>query len=136
MDSKEWEVIEKKLKVIHGKAFLMCDGYAIELVLLQKKQFDNAIIVVINGKFPGSEILLSDCVERTRFCCKIREYRYPASARNEFKKMPKSFQRIAIEKYPDINDRSEYFVPYWTSFEKLKRHFEKHNKDIRLINRG
>jgi hypothetical protein len=134
MDAEKWGIVAEKLQRIHGKAFLLCDELRINLVLLQIRQFENAIVVRINGAIPGDKILLNACAERSRFCQKIRKYKYSTSARNKVKKMSRPFQRLIMEKHPGINDRIELFVPYWTSFEKLKNHFERHNKNIRLLN--
>ena len=128
MTTEQWKQVEEKLKVFSLEYVkLKIDGYEISLALRQVSQFNNAIVVYVNGKFLG-KWLTEDCEERRRFFpCKKR----CATNANELKKMGIKSKK-EIQKFKDMSTYDEY-KSAWTNFKAMRKHFEMNNKSIELI---
>jgi hypothetical protein len=127
MTPQEWKVVEENLKVLYHPVKLNCDGYEVTLILEQTGQFKNAIMVYIDGVVKGKWIT-NDCEERRRFFQPVTKSLWSTKQLASMKKLSKKMRR-------KFEGRSKYtyFRPYWTSFQSLKKHLIKENKEIQLL---
>lgn len=114
----------------YNRATLLADGYEVTLVLqiVSKDLMHNGIVVYIGDKFEG-RWLVEDCEERRRF---IPQKTVPVMTRAQitrYNKLPKAMQREFMEYR---NRTVTQYATHWTSWPALVKHFEAHNKDIRL----
>ena len=126
MNKEEWNDVENKLQSFFDMAKLRCDGYEVTLRLERLNQYKNAIMVYVNGVFKG-EWLNGESEEAKRFYNKVTKT-LSNSRSKAFKKLPKKLQKELKTEYS-----YSYYLPYWTSFSSLKRHFIRENKSIELI---
>jgi hypothetical protein len=126
--SEEWKEIDEKLKSIFRVVELMCDGYKLSIKLERCGQFKNAIAVYINGQIKRE--WYKECEESRRFFRKVSKSLYSQKEKDTFKKMSKK-TRSYLE--IDIDKQYSYYTPLWTSFNSLKRHLIKENKEISLV---
>lgn len=127
--AQEWKEIDEKLKSIFNIVELMCDGYKLSVRLERCGQFKNAIAVYINGQIKGE--WYKECEESRRFFKKVSKSLYPQKQKDKWKKMSK---KAKVQLEIDIDKKYFYYTPLWTSFNSLKRHLIKENKEIELIN--
>jgi len=130
MNDREWKAVEGALQHIYSEgADLDCDGYKVSLRLRRLDAFKNAVMVYVGGVAEGRWIL-EDCEERRRFLCPRRSKAWKAKDREDFRKIGKrTLQKMGID--PDAFYMT--YSPWWTSFTRLRRHFEANNKRVRLI---
>lgn len=129
MNKEEWKEIEEKLKSFFEVVKLNCDGYEVSLSLQRVSQYKNAIVVYVNGKFKH-EWINKDCEESRRFLKKVSKSFYSQKQKNKYKKLSKKLQK---ELGVDVDKKYSYYLPYWTSFNSLKRQLAKENNSIKLI---
>ena len=129
MTPAEWKTVERELHHLCSRVELDCDGYRLTLRLMQISTFKNAINIYVDGAWKG-EWITTDCEERRRFLCPNQEYVWKKSKRDALKKLGKRYLRRLR-----INPEEKYTIhyPWWTSFRRLKKHLETHNREIRLI---
>ena len=127
MTAEEWKKVDEALTSVWSPyVHLKIDGYKVSLNLTQKSRFQNAIVVYINGEFRG-KWLAEDCEIRRKFyCCKKRS----AVTEKDFKEYKVRSKKAKQE----LKDKFSYdvYTPYWTNFEKMKKHFMANNKSIEL----
>lgn len=128
MTKEEWEKAEEALTRFYSTVELNIDGYKVELVLRKISTYKNAIMFYINGVFKG-EWFLNDCEERRRFFRKQERTLLNAKGKAAFKKLSKKRQQEWKEQYTYYT-----YDCFWSSFGSLKRHLEKENKSIELVN--
>lgn len=129
MNTEEWNIVKKKLERLYDPVKLDCDGYELTLVLVRNGQFKNEIQIYVNGFFKG-KWMLEDCEERRRFFRESTRSLLTNKQRAELKKA-----KIGKKKMAEFEERAKYVVhdPIWKSFNSLKRHLIKNNKEIKLI---
>lgn len=124
MDKAQWDKVEKRLRIQHCPVEMIIDGYEIYLILLPDKGLTQCISVYVNG-YIKTEWALNDCEIRRRFYNRRTGCIFKGA---ELKKVSKAKRKALREKYT-----YEYFVPYWTSFSRMKNHFIKNNDTIELV---
>lgn len=129
MNKADWDKVKKKLCTLFGKAELECDGYKVELIKGYYKENRLCIFVYINGYMKG-KWLTEDCEERRRFAhCKKRLLR-----------LSKGFDKKGLTKkeLKALDEQRTYYAYgfWWLNFDEMRRHFEKNNKEIKLIKAG
>lgn len=129
MNKPDWDKVKEKLSTLFGKAELECDGFKIALFKQQYNENRLCIAVYINGYMKG-KWLAEDCEERRRFaCCKKRLLR-----------LPKGFDTKGLTKKElKALDEQRTYYGYsflWSNFDEMRRHFEKNNKEIKLVGDG
>ncbi len=134
MSENDWEEVRKALQITYYSVELKIDGYNVSLVLERVSAFKNVILVYIDGKFK-SEWLSDDCEIRRRFANKKTKALFTkkglAKGEKLTKKREKEIDRF-LKEHQDV--KYEYFVPYWTNFNSLKKHLIKHNENIERVN--
>lgn len=130
MTPQEWKEADEKLKLFYNTVKLNCDGYQVTLVLEHIGQFQNAIMVYVNGKFE-EKWMMGNCEESRRFLFPKRSFVYKQKLRAELKKLQKRTRRE--NRTADADAKIIIFSPQWTSFNALKRHLIKNNQSIELI---
>lgn len=129
MDKADWDKIKEKLSTLFGKAELECDGYKVDLFKEYYNENRLCISVYIDGYMKG-KWLTEDCEERRRFAhCKKRLLR-----------LPKGFDTKGLtkKKLKALDEQRTYYSYgfCWFNFDEMRRHFEKNNKEIKLVGDG
>ena len=124
----QWNHVQQRLHELYHPVELDCDGYRLSLVLVRVDQFNNAITFFVNGKHQGRWIL-EDCPERTRFCRPQKTKAFPARFRRSTKKEKAAMKRMGW----DLDKTIITYSSYWTCFSRLRRHLERNNTTITLI---
>lgn len=106
MKKYEWEEVEKAVR--SGVNVALCiDGYEVTLKPVKHNGFSTAVLPFVNREYK-SEWLLKDCEERRRFY---------------------HIANIRLQGFREVEDCRAI----WTSFELMKRCFEKNNSSIELL---
>lgn len=128
MTNEDWKHIENKLSYIGSQIHLEIDDYSITLMVEPYKKLKNCIAVYVDGKIK-CDWMFHDCEIRRRFYQK----HIKCLIRIDRKKLEKASKpvRKMVEEYQKENTY-EYFEPYWTTFNTMKRHFIKNNISIEL----
>jgi len=132
MTKDEWDIVRKRLLVIPGNVVrLSIDGYNVALQSGYESinSMKINIAVYIDGKM-SMEHLKPESEICKRFMCPVTKCFLP---QKEIKKASKSkkIQKELKERYT-----STYYIPYWSSFNRLKSHFIKNNTSIELEDKG
>jgi len=132
MTKEDWARAEETLKRQYRIVMLDCDGYRVSLTLEQSSQFKLSITVYVNGCIKGEWFVRGNQSEEAR---RFFPTKYIiAFTAKEKKSWSKIFSKKELkERNINLNARSEYKGSSWSSFTALKRHFIKHNKEIKLI---
>ncbi len=129
MNDAQWDAVEERLCSFYGHVCLDCDGYRLKLRLSRISTFKNAITFYVNGVLEGGWFL-SDCEERRRFFRPAATYLWSTKNRCVFNKMSKkTLKAMNI----DPNKKSTFFYSSWCNFKSMRRHLEKNNSSITLI---
>lgn len=130
MTSQDWKEVEEELKSLYSLVKLKCDGYEVALALRRISQFENAILIYVNGVMKGKWII-EDCEERRRFFQPCSKSSYSQKQKESMKKISKRLRK----KYdlPDPDAKYTFYRPYWKSFTALKRHLIKNNNTIEMV---
>lgn len=127
MTESEWKQVEKALENVYSfGAELKFDGFDVCLRLRQCSQFKNAIFVYVNGEFQG-KWLTEDCEERRRF--------FPRKRKSVVSEKDFKLYGIRSKKAKqEFRERYAYdvYLNAWTSFQKMRKHFEANNQIIEL----
>lgn len=132
MTGAEWKIVQDRLNTPYGRVVLLVDGYKVTLAIerLSRRRIEYGIMIYINGLFKG-RWTTEDCEERRRFFRKIKRKLY---SRQKIAKMFPTKHSQKGELYKSVNESFiEYYVPYWLSFNPLKRHLLANNKSIELV---
>lgn len=128
LSKEEWTTIENSLLWPLAQRKLLCDGYEVTLQVRNLKKLQLAIFVFVNG-YMKEKWMLEDCEERRRF---LRPMKRPIFRSKDSQKLE---QRLA--KLQDRPSRHKETITgyygWWTDFTAMRRHFCRHNQDIRLI---
>lgn len=131
LTKEDWAAIQKELSFIYRSVELAVDGYRVCLMLHQSSAFKNVIMTYVNGHFYGAW-MQNDCEERRRF---MNPCAYPAYSRKYRTGLKALRKRTLKEMKIDPDKKLVYYLPFWTSFAKLKAHLIRNNKDIEWTNR-
>lgn len=125
----EWECVEKNIMSGIG-ATLLVDGFEVTYKLVQLKG------KLAFGIAPRFEVELlkkwfaEDCPERRLFFRPVTTSAWTPKSRQQMAKVSKSrLKRLGIDPEKKI---TQYF-PWWTQFNALKRHLNKHASSIELV---
>lgn len=128
MTEKQWQDIQAKL-IYSGMIIRMkIDGYNVAL----QSQFENAnrmklvIAVYIDDKM-DADMLKPENEACIKFMCPCKKCMLTQKQIAEFSRSKKK-QKALKDKYTYT-----YYIPYWSSFRRLKSHFIKNNTSIELI---
>ncbi len=116
------------LSGLYGTEELLCDGYKLTIVRSQNKN-RLGLNIYVDGVWRG-KWMVEDCEERRRF---HREIVKPLYSKAEIEKMAKGLSKraqAALKKQPGLDKTFTTFSPCWTSFDALRRHLIKNNKEI------
>lgn len=116
------------LSGLYGSEELLCDGYKLTIVRSQNKN-RLGLNIYVDGVWRG-KWMVEDCEERRRF---HREIVKPLYSKAEIEKMAKGLSKraqAALKKQPGLDKTFTTFSPCWTSFDALRRHLIKNNKEI------
>ena len=129
MTEEDWAVVEKRLRNLYSSVTLNCDGYVVYLQLRQISQFKLGILVYVNGISKGSW-LFEECEERRRFL----PISYLRAYKLKERKMYQRFGKATLKEWNiDLDKKIPLYGFYWTSFQRMKRHFCKNNTTIGLV---
>ena len=128
MTEKQWQDIQAKLALYPGMIIRMkIDGYNVALQM----QYENAdmmklvIAVYVDDKM-NADLLNPKNQACLKFMCPCKRCILTRKQITEFSRSKKKQKKLK-DKYTYT-----YYIPYWSSFRRLKSHFTKHNKDIEL----
>lgn len=128
MTEKQWQDIQAKL-IYPGMIIRMkIDGYNVAL----QSQYENAdrmklvIAVYIDDKM-DADMLKPENEVCLKFMCPCKKCMLTQKQIAEFSRSKKK-QKALKDKYTYT-----YYIPYWSSFRRLKSHFIKNNTSIELI---
>lgn len=134
MNSEYWNEVQKRILYTLGhSAFMMVDGYKIHLELHVNKKLQASVMVIINGQIKY-EWLTTDCEERRRFFQPVSRYVYSLKYRTAMAKLHKKHRLLPDSTGSvDFNKTVIGWYPWWNSFGGMRRHFEKNNQSIELV---
>lgn len=130
----QWKSVEQSLSPPWGRTKLMIDNYMVELILFANKgKLSFSIMVCINGKFdynwiPDKTHEVEDIRKRFFRPSKICAFR---ATKSTIKKCGKAFVKEMKKKYTGI-----VYLPYWDSFNSLKKHLVANNSNFEIIEPG
>ena len=127
MDKAQWTEVESCLRNQYHSVKLSIDGYEVCLILMPYKGLKQCIAVYVNGFIKG-EWVFNDCEIRRRF---YNRHTKSLLRTAEFNKLPAKMKKDL--KKDRAKYEYEYFEPYWMSFNRMKSHFIKNNKNIEII---
>ena len=129
MTEKQWQDIKAKLALYPGMIIRMkIDGYNVALQM----QYENAdmmklvIAVYVDDKM-NADLLNPKNQACLKFMCPCKRCIFTRKQITEFSRSKKK-QKELKDKYTYT-----YYLPYWSSFSRLKIHFIKNNTSIELI---
>lgn len=128
----DWARMKENMTGLFGVENLLCDGYRLTIVRSQNKN-RLGLNIYVNGVWKG-QWMMEDCEERRRF---HREIVKPLYSKAEIEKMAKGLSKraqAALKKQPGLDKTFSTFSPCWTSFDALRRHLVKNNKEILVLN--
>jgi hypothetical protein len=131
MTKEEWGEIQKDLSWTGAAVRLECDGYKLTIRRERYKELRDCYFVYVDGRWLG-EWNDSDCEERRRFARLVSCLVHKPKERAKLKKTPPKV-RQRLGPYFDPDRKFTFYLPLWMSFQSLKRHFIKNNKEIKLI---
>ncbi len=132
MNDADWDKVATRLSC-NGFAKLEVDGYEVNLIYATDiKKGVTYIITAIDNKFnPVKWIEDGDEICRKFLDVKYPNKLTPKKKEQMIKKLGKRNAEEFIKAHRDWYEYAEY-TPYWSSLNKLKRHFEKHNSTIKI----
>jgi ribosome-associated translation inhibitor RaiA len=132
LTEEQWKQIDEKLSGAWGSVELNIDGYNIFLAVQSIKRFNQAIVVYINGKIDFS--LIKESEEAKRFWQLRRRFIYPLKIRTRAKNIRNKALREDL--YKNIDKTIDTYWPWWNSLKALRRHLEKNNQSIELVDKN
>ncbi len=106
--------------------YFLIDDYMIIAQVQQFKELQLCIVIFVNENMGIWKMADNENNEKKeRFCCKSTHYLYDRKVRVS---APKKLQKKL-----GLNKKIYTYLPMWTSFNSLKSHLIKNNKEIRLI---
>jgi hypothetical protein len=126
----DWSRMKANLSGLFGSEELLCDGYKLTIVRSQNKN-RLGLNIYVDGVWKG-KWMTEDCEERRRFHREIVKRLY---SKADIEKMAKGLSKrelAALKKQPGLDRTYTIYSPCWTSFDALRRHLVKNNKDIQV----
>lgn len=116
------------LSGLYGSEELLCDGYKLTI---QRQQNKNRLYLAlyVNREMKGIWIT-TDCEERRRFFCVSVK---PLYSQKKLDEVMKGLGKRQKEKFIAEHKLDKTYTshsPIWTSFDALRRHLVKNNKEI------
>lgn len=114
----------------YGSVELRCDEYRVNLQMerASAKRANYEIVIYVNGHMKGAW-MMNDCEERRRFFRPITRRVYTGKDLAAYKRLKK----LGGAQDVDLNRTHTSYMPFWPTFEPLRRHLLKHNKDVRVV---
>lgn len=129
MNKSEWESVQKAIESPGGWAKLLVDSYEVDLILLPVSAYKKEIAVYVNG-YIKQEWILGKTPQgeeiRRRFYCEHKKCLIKKPNEKMTRKEIQAFEK-AKKQYT-----YSYYLPYWSSFSSLRRHFVKNNQSIEI----
>ena len=124
MTKEDWERVRTKLRDRWANVELEVDGYRVTILRERYTETKDCFSVYVNGK-QSLKDYMNDTEIRRRF------------ARCTVKKLPmqKGFLKTLSERERKAFDKRrtyEAYTPWWLSFDNMRRHFNKNNKNIKI----
>ena len=131
MTEDQWRKLESDANRSFFIVEFMIDGYSVTVQKLpiDKKATRLGLVPYVNGVM-ALKWLYDDCEERRRFYRSYKKFSYGKAYRAELKKLSKRLLKVLGDN-PD--KKTTHYSFYWPSFCAMRRHFEKHNTDISLV---
>ena len=124
MKKEDWDKVKEKLMHSFGTAKLEIDGYKVTILRERYTETKDCFSVYVNGK-QSLKDYMNDTEIRQRF------------GRRTVKKLPmqKGFLKTLSERERKAFDKRRTYeanTPWWLSFDNMRRHFNKNNKNIKI----
>ena len=131
LTEEQWAEVKRQVSWTGGQAELLIDGYGITIERIRMSEMRDALMVYVNGQFIG-KWLSEDCEERRRFFCPRTRYVHSAAQR---KRLARGLGKRLVREIGADKKITQY-LPWWPSFDSLRRHLVKHNTSIALFTRA
>lgn len=124
----DWSRMKGNLSGLYGTEELLCDGYKLTI---QRQQDKNRLYLAlyVNREMKGIWIT-TDCEERRRFFCASVKRLYSQKKLDEVMKGLGKRQKEKFIAEHQLDKTYASYSPIWTSFDSLRRHLVKNNKEI------
>lgn len=136
MTTEEWKKVEAELNSLFRGVELKCDEYEVIYKVTRTDTFKFTIMTYIKDegeyKFCGS--WLTNKEEKVKKLCRRKTMSYYSTKTK--KHYIEIFGKREAKKRIDFDEKLEYYTPYWTNFNSLKKHLLKNNKSIELVKTG
>ena len=124
MTKEDWESVRTKLRYRWADAKLEVDGYRVTILREAYTETKDCYSVYVNDK-QSLKDYMTDTEIRRRF------------ARRTVRKLPAPrsvLQRLSKRELKEFNKQRtfEVYYPWWLSFDNMRRHFNKNNKNIKI----
>lgn len=128
----DWSRMKANLSGLFGSEELLCDGYKLTI---QRQQNKNRLYLAlyVNGEMKGIWIT-TDCEERRRFFSTSVKRLYSQKKIDEVMKGLGKRQKEKFIAEHKLDKTYTSYSPIWTSFDALRRHLVKNNKEILVLN--
>lgn len=125
LSEEEWKDIEFQLFELNRLVKLKVDDYEVSIIVTREKT-KLYLMIYVNGEF-RFEWATNDCDIRKRFFCSSKHCPVSQKELNKITRS-KKLQKEIKEKYIYIS-----YSPFWSSFNRLKRHLIANNRNISII---
>lgn len=122
LTTSQWQEIESRLFDFQETVSIKADGYTLTFVTFRKKS--KLIIQIFVNEKCKTDWALKDCEIRHKFFCPKTSCLLSQKQIESYTKNRK-FQKELRKQYSYT-----YYVPYWSSFSRLKNHLIKSCMDI------
>ncbi|MFZ6872847.1 hypothetical protein ACO0LF_12345 [Undibacterium sp. Di27W] len=131
---EQWKEIEGQLSLTWGSVDLKIDGYNINLRVEPQKARTYAVMVYLDYKFEW-KWAFDGTEEAKRFCRTVSKFMFKPKERAVMVKMHGG-KRCPKAELEQINRKFYFYSPLWSSVPAMRRHFEKNNHSLEVINIG
>lgn len=131
---EQWEEITGTLSMPWGSVDLKIDNFIVNLRVEYVKEMTFGIKVYIDKKIEHRWIF-DGTDEAKRFFCPISKFIFSAKERALYTKL-NGGKRCPKAELERINRKYVYYRPFWSNFKTMRRHFEKNNHSMEVVNIG
>ncbi len=135
MTKEEWKQIEDELFYgLYNSITLKADGHTVYLTLIKSGMKLKILVLVKDVKLVDilgkkeEQLNETELLVRNKFFCKKTKNSINKRALNRSKLSKKEKQMIM-----DMNTEYTYYIPYFTSFNKLRSSFEKNCDSVERV---